>query len=215
MMKSLKFTSLVLALVLSQTAGANALYSWKHKDGTPTFSPDPPPKGVPFVIVGPDLKPIPQPLPGLQQSNGQSNGQNNNSPTQPVAQQSAPQSSTTASSNVAPPKRATDVVMTPAPGSLNTTAQQQTTPASAPKPDWKPVIYADDPNPGRKTSVTKTRSTEAASPADQVSVECLDVKQQVLLLESKFANAESAAEMDAAIVSLSSYKRHNKGLCGL
>jgi len=69
MMKSLKFTSLLLALVLSQTAGANALYSWKHKDGTPTFSPDPPPKGVPYVIVGPDLKPIPQPLPGLQQGN--------------------------------------------------------------------------------------------------------------------------------------------------
>jgi len=206
-MKSLKFTSLLLALVLSQTAGANALYSWKHKDGTPTFSPDPPPKGVPYVIVGPDLKPIPQPLPGLQQGNDNIN--------QPVAQPGAPQSSNTVSANAAPVKNATDIVMTPAPGTANTAAQQQPAPAAAAKPEWKPVRYADDPNPDQKRSVAKARREEVAAPVDQISSECLDVKQQILMLESKFANAVTASEMDAAIVSLSSYKRHNKGLCGL
>ena len=36
----------------------NALYQWETKNGTPTYSPDPPPKGVKYVVVGPDLKPL-------------------------------------------------------------------------------------------------------------------------------------------------------------
>ncbi len=240
-MKSLKFTSVVLTLALSQAVGANALYSWKHKDGTPTFSPDPPPKGVPYVIVGPDLKPIPQPLPGLQQGNNQgtsptnngpiNNGQVNNSQSQPVTQQPLPQpaannqatvpAATNAApvANAAPVKRSGDIVMTPAPGSLNNAAPQQpaaNVPATAPQPDWKPVRYADDPNPRQSTSVATAR-TAAPEPAqaDQISVECLEVKQQLLTLESKFANAVTATEMDSAIVGINSYKKAKKGLCGL
>lgn len=37
----------------------NALYQWKGKDGTPTYSPDPPPAGVDYVIVDANLEPLP------------------------------------------------------------------------------------------------------------------------------------------------------------
>ena len=210
-MKSLKFTSVVLALVLSQAAGANVLYSWKHKDGTPTFSPDPPPKGVPYVIVGPDLKPIPQPLPGLQQDNDQGNSQ---SP--PVAQENVPLPSTNPTS-AAPVKSASDVVMTPAPGSIDSTPAQPAAAASTPAPatDWKPVRYADDPNPGNNSTATKAPTSEIVPTDNRISAACLDMKQQLLVLESKFANAVSAADMDTAIVGINSFRKANKGLCGL
>jgi len=226
-MKSLKFTSVVLTLALSQAVGANALYSWKHKDGTPTFSPDPPPKGVPYVIVGPDLKPIPQPLPGLQQGDDQNSGNGNsqsNSSEQspPVAQQNVPESATSSAATIsptasaaattnAPVKRGGDIVMTPAPGSADATAPA----ASAAKSDWKPVMYADDPNPDANTPVEIPPAAEVPASDNQISAECLDVKQQLLTLESKFANAESATEMDNAIVGINSYRKAKKGLCGL
>jgi len=217
-MKSLKFTSVVLALILSQMAGANALYSWKHKDGTPTFSPDPPPKGVPYVIVGPDLKPIPQPLPGLNQNNNQNN---NAGQSQSIAQQAQSQPSVNAlppaSISATPAKRAGDIVMTPAPGSAGEAAKPQpalNTPEAA-KPDWKPVMYADDPNPARNNPVTSATTAPEPTAASRITVECLDVKQQLLMLESKFANAATATEMDTAIVNINSYRKAKKGLCGL
>jgi hypothetical protein len=46
------------ALSISLAANAGNLYSWKAKDGTPTYSPDPPPPGTVYTIVGPDLEPI-------------------------------------------------------------------------------------------------------------------------------------------------------------
>lgn len=212
-MKLLKLTSLVLTLLLSQLAGANVLYSWKHSDGTPTFSPDPPPKGVPYVIVGPDLKPIPQPLPGLRQSNP--------AQSQPLVPQSAPQAAAgVAATAAAPVKKASDIVMTPAPGSV-AASPQKTSPQIAPETppaDWKPVTYANDPNPARNTppaSAQPTATTPVPAPAGHISAECLNVKQQLLVLESKFANAVTATEMDTAVVMLSNYKKNNKGLCGL
>ena len=52
------------AFLLASTVNAqldnNALYQWETRNGTPTYSPDPPPKGVDYVIVGPDLKPLAQ-----------------------------------------------------------------------------------------------------------------------------------------------------------
>lgn len=38
---------------------ADALYQWKTKDGTPTYSPDPPPAGVDYTVVDADLNPLP------------------------------------------------------------------------------------------------------------------------------------------------------------
>lgn len=49
----------------------NALYQWDTKNGTPTYSPDPPPKGVKYIVVGPDLQPLvqqPAPLTDDQRS---------------------------------------------------------------------------------------------------------------------------------------------------
>jgi len=67
-MKLLALVSMLLALV-THTAGANPLYQWIEKDGTPTFSPDPPPKGVDYTIVGPDLEPLTgQPVPSINLS---------------------------------------------------------------------------------------------------------------------------------------------------
>lgn len=36
----------------------NALYQWVTKDGTPTYSPDPPPDGVDYVVVDSNLQPM-------------------------------------------------------------------------------------------------------------------------------------------------------------
>jgi len=105
--------ALVLSFALAQAASANVLYSWTHSDGTPTFSPDPPPKGVPYVVVGPDLQPLPN-----QSAPAASAPQ-----LQPLAQQAIPQ--LPAATNV---KRAGDIVMTPAPGSLDASAPSNTAP---------------------------------------------------------------------------------------
>lgn len=50
----------------------NALYQWETQNGTPTYSPDPPPKGVKYIVVGPDLQPLaqqPAPLTDAQRAN--------------------------------------------------------------------------------------------------------------------------------------------------
>lgn len=46
----------LLAFSLPATAGN--LYSWTSEDGTPTYSPEAPPPGTVYTIVGPDLEPI-------------------------------------------------------------------------------------------------------------------------------------------------------------
>ncbi len=50
--------ALACLLAFSLSANAGNLYSWNSADGTPTYSPDPPPPGTVYTIVGPDLEPI-------------------------------------------------------------------------------------------------------------------------------------------------------------
>lgn len=201
MMKLLKFTSVMFTALLlaqitgvAQTAGANNLYSWAHDDGTPTFSPDPPPKGVPYVIVGPDLQPLPD--------------QNASPAAANVAAQPAATPATQANNS--------GLVLTPAPGDANSAAPA--TAAAKPKSAWKPVKYADDPNPGANQPVFTARAAtpETIVPeTTQVSAECLTLKEKLMLLENQFANAVSAAQMDTAVVRLNTFRKQNKGHCGL
>lgn len=62
MKKYINFILLALLIVVShQPVSAldnDALYQWTTADGTPTYSPDPPPPGIEFVVVGADLKPL-------------------------------------------------------------------------------------------------------------------------------------------------------------
>lgn len=207
-MKSLKFTSVIAALLVSYATGANQLYSWKHTDGTPTFSPDPPPKGVPYEIVGRDL----QPLPAQPSASDVAANQIPQIPNTPSLNTPA-----IAAANAPAIKRAGDIVMTPAPGSDNS-AQAPANPALKPAPDWKPVKYADDPNPDANQPVFSARNATADTitpPVNQISAECLDVRQQLMLLESQFANAVTGAEMDTAVVRLNTFRNQNKGYCGL
>ena len=191
-MKLLALVSMLLALV-THTAGANPLYQWIEKDGTPTFSPDPPPKGVDYTIVGPDLEPLTgQPVPSITPQAAQ--------PASSVAKP-AP-----VASNLAAP-----VVLTPAP-------QDVVQPVKKPKSKWKPVQYADDPNPQRvRTPATTGSTTTSASitaPLTRVSDECLRIKQQQLILESQFAGAHNPQDMDQAILKLNRFNKEIKGTCG-
>lgn len=205
-MKLLKLLSTLLALLVSSTSAANPLYSWTTKDGTPTYSPDPPPKGVSYEIVGADL----QPLAGK--------------PVTPTTAQPQPQSlqNTAITGNAAG-----NLVLTPSPGSTAKPATTKTA-AKSPSSKWKPVIYADDPNP--TTNKPKVNAAGAApvtdptqsiqpvnqvSPVNQLSEACLSVRKQIILLEGQFANALTARQMDDAIVRLNVFRNQNKGHCGL
>lgn len=192
-MKSLKLPSmLVILLFISGAAAASPLYSWTTKDGTPTYSTDPPPKGVSYEIVGPDLQPL--------------KGQ----PVNPATAAALPKSTAPASDSAV----AENVVLTPAPGS-NTTAVKKK--SSQPRAKWKPVIYADDPNPNSaKPEINTAAAIPQAAPAvNKISEECLGVRQKLLLLESEFANAITAKQMDDAVVQLSVFRKENQGNCGL
>ncbi len=147
------------ALSMSLAANAGNLYSWKAPDGTPTYSPDPPPPGTVYTIVGPDLEPI--------------------------------------SRYKEPPSQAQ-------------TANKATPPA-APKPKWKPVLYADAPASGgqpepvrtSRSSVAETEPASAAATAKPGSLsQCLQLRRLIATLENSFARATSNAEMDQAILSL-------------
>ncbi len=186
---------ILMALLHSSGANANNLYQWTGSDGTPTYSPDPPPKGVPFTMVGPDLKPI--------QSQAQS------APTD----QQTPQA-TAGSQNPMVTTRKSNLVMTPDPSS-GTEAPNS---VAKPKPSWKPVKYADDPNPDDAGPVFKNKTVTAASispPVNRITGECLTIKQRQLVLESQFANAQTATEMDQAVLRLSAFQKQNKGQCGI
>ncbi len=207
-MKSLKNISMLAALLVAQVAVAGPLYQWTTADGTPTYSPDPPPEGTDYIIVGPDLLPLAgQPVAGANLAKPQV--------TQPAA---APAAVTGA-------KKSADVVMTPAPGAAAKPApvqaplQAPVTPVkTTPKTRWKPVQYANDPNPGGAKPVFNTQEAAPAAvtaPVSTVSSVCLNIRQQLSLLESQFANAYSATEMDNAIVRLNQFRIQNKGECGL
>jgi len=49
----------VVLLGLSSAAFSGTLYQWVGKDGTPTYSPDPPPEGFSFTLVDDNLEPLP------------------------------------------------------------------------------------------------------------------------------------------------------------
>ncbi len=191
MMKAL----LVVSLFLAQGAVANPLYSWVTKDGTPTYSPDPPPDGVDYVIVGPDLLPLQgQPVAPSQPA----------AATNPVA----------ANNNVAAP---VSNLANPVAAAAQITKSRSTTTKS----NWKPVVYADDPNPqtpirGQAQEPGITAPVEpVTAPVTRVSAQCRNIKQQLLLLESQFANAFSAQQMDQAIVRWHRFVKQNQGNCGL
>ena len=199
-MKLLAYIPALLAIVLHvQLASANSLYQWTGKDGTPTYSPDPPPKGVQYTIVGPDL----QPLTG--QPAATSPNQNINSgPTQlsldNVTEQEPVENST--------PKK-NNVVIAPTPKSL---------PQEAPKTEWKPVKYADAPSSSTNQPVLTGKAVATASissPVSTISDQCLSIKQQLLILEGQFANAQTAQEMDQAVLRLSNLQKSNRDQCGL
>ncbi len=198
--------SAIVAILSSQAAHATTLYQWTGSDGTPTYSPDPPPKGVSYTIVGADLQPIQGQAPVTQTA------------AQPkVPAQALPNPQPTAQPSTALPtpftaNRKSNVVIVPAPGSAE---QPQTTPKKSKTP-WKPVKYADDPNPGANQPVI-TRATELENvepPLSSVSSQCIAIKQKRLALEGLFANAQTAKEMDDAILRLSKFRKQTDGMCG-
>ncbi len=195
-MKSLRLLSTLFMLLFCSAVTASPLYSWTTKDGTPTYSPDPPPKGVSYVIVGPDLKP----LAGQPVTPGAPSPSENKTPTTTAATSS-------------------NLVLTPSPGSKSNATK---TSAKSPSSKWKPVVYADDPNPtANKPKISAAVSAPVEDPLQsnqqtiQYSKECFKVRQKVLLLESQFANALTAQQMDDAIVRLNVFRNENKGNCGL
>ena len=198
-MKLLAYIPALLAIVLhAPLANANSLYQWTSKDGTPTYSPDPPPKGVQYTVVGPDLQPLAgQPAAPTSATPNNALGK---LPLQNTTQQKAAENNTVQKSKV---------VIAPTPKSL---------PEKAPTPKWKPVKYADAPNAEQEQPVftgNVVTSSTIDSPVTTVSDECLTIKQQLLILEGQFANAHTAQEMDQAVLRLSNYQKSNKGQCGL
>ena len=198
-MKSLAVVSMLLALA-SYSASASPLYQWTGPDGTPTFSPDPPPKGVKYTIVGPDLQPLAN-QPALTPT-----------ATATAATPAKPSPASTA------PAKAGSIVLTPAPQSAQQATSQTNEQPTIKKPatQWKPVKYADDPNPNADKPVftTRTQATATVTPMTRVSDECLRLKQQQLILESQFAGARTAEDMDSAILKLNAFNKQNKGNCG-
>lgn len=57
-MRKLISLATLFFLFAAHNASAGQLYQWHTKDGTPTYSPDPPGKGVPYTVVGDDLEPL-------------------------------------------------------------------------------------------------------------------------------------------------------------
>ncbi|MEM7258798.1 MAG: hypothetical protein AAF404_15595 [Pseudomonadota bacterium] len=181
MRKNIIVTLLTLAALSAGPAMAqlpeNALYQWLHKDGTPTYSPDPPPAGIKYVVVDADLNPLPvQPAPAA-----------------------------TAATGGAP---------APAPAALP--APQKAI------PKWKPVRYAQDPNLANKTA-SQAPSAPPVTPAQEsmtrlapapISAECLQLKRETQILESYFAEAKTAAEMDQAILKLQKKNNSFRQQCG-
>ena len=111
--------------------------------------------------------------------------------------------------------------MTPAPGGKIKTANPKASNSSS-SSKWKPVVYANDPNPkANQPEISAATSTAESDPArtqqqvSQVSEECFQVRQKIMLLESQFANALTAQQMDDAIVRLNVFRNENKGYCGL
>ncbi len=146
----------------------NALYQWTGKDGTPTYSPEPPPAGVDYVVVDADLNPLP-----VQQKRESATAP----PTRvqvpltapakapPVALYQWTSKNGTPTYSPEPPQAGVDYVVvdadlnplpvqpkresattTPTRVQVPLTAPAKAAPVKpAPEPKWKPVMYAEDP----------------------------------------------------------------------
>jgi len=177
-----------LALTGSQVI-AGSLYQWTGKDGTPTYSPDPPPDGVNYEIVGADLKP-------LQTHAGSSQADAEPAP-----------ATTTLSQPISPIAKST----------ADTQAQQKQVP-SKPVVPWKPVKYADDPKtqaPPRVAAAAVNKNTTKPTIAQNDSPACTLAKQQRAMLESEFAKATTDENMDRAILKLRDQKQIYQSACKL
>lgn len=177
-MNTLNKIAALLLLSLLSPAFAGQLYQWVGKDGTPTYSPDPPPDGLSYTVVGDNLEPLPeQPATGSVQT---------------VSKKTAPESNT---ENQLPKKNPVAAV-----------------------PKWEPVRYANDPTikqpeeqTGKKTTVA---SASLDTPVKYVSPECVAMKRDQMILESRFAQAKSDREMDEAILKLGAHTAEQRRVCG-
>ena len=197
-----------LAIGITLTAGfsasvqANNLYQWTTSDGTPTYSPDPPPAGVDYQIVGPDLKPLPKQIDF----------------TQPPTAAAAKTPKSTVKSPVVPSTQQQPTAKTvPQPSKQATTGTAATEPATTkPAKPWKPVRYADNPNaPAKKPAKAPAQLSEDPVSIARNSPECVSAKQEMLLLEGRFAQAQTDQEMDQAVLLLRDHKSTLQAACKL
>jgi len=217
-MKKIALAASVVALHISAlhaTASAATLYQWTGEDGTPTYSVEPPPRGIPFVVIGPDLKPA--------ANQGAATAPTAVAKTAPAAAPK-PAQPTTADTPVVPSNfsKPTGVVIAPTPGGVDQKPNKPVIqPAAAkpapPKTKWKPVVYADDPNPQRQAKPTAITPEPVAANDNNglITSECMQVRKHLVMLEGLFANASTPESMDKAVVELSRFKRNNAKTCNL
>lgn len=181
-------TGLLMAASLCAPSYAGTLYQWTGKDGTPTYSPDPPPAGVKYELVGDDLKPLPK----------------NVDMSKPVKIANKPAAANRASNaSVAPAQQPAAQTVIPQP-----MAKKPVTP-------WKPVRYANDPTPRAKKPVKAPKRTQDPAAVASVSPECKQARQKMVLLESQFAQALTDEQMDAAVLQLSAHKPALQSACNI
>lgn len=165
--------SLALPALGNAALDNNTLYKWETKNGTPTYSPDPPPKGVDYVVVGADLQPLaqqPTPLTDAERS----------SPSNTISEAKTANAKTVQKAE--PVKKWKPVRYANAP---ETSAQPIIKAKKTPETAAKPTVIAD-----------------IATPIAFESEECLAIKREKLVFESQFTRAKTNAEMDSAILSL-------------
>jgi len=223
-MNKIALAASVVALqiaALNMQAFAATLYQWTGEDGTPTYSVEPPPRGVQFVVIGSDLKPTPN-QPSANQPSANQNGMAATQVTSPTAQPKADVAAGTVNAQALPSNfsKPTGVVIAPTPAGMAQTPNKINQPTAAkpaaPKTKWKPVVYADDPNPQRKPEPAVAVPTPATNnDSGLITSECMQVRKHLAMLEGVFANASTPESMDRAVIELSRFKRKNAQVCNL
>ncbi len=220
----------------------NALYQWTGKDGTPTYSPDPPPSGVDYIVVDAELNPLPvQPPrvqtpppntdsapaeagpPALYRWTGKDGTPTYSPDPPPIGIDYVAVDADLNPLNVQPPRQETAVAGVP---SIAPSAAIQTLAPQKSIPKWKPVRYAQDPaklaaKKNREnsqiagTEVEKTSKDSTTSPGrEPLSMECQQIRHEARVLESYFAEAATATEMDQAILKLQQKTQEFRSQCG-
>jgi len=219
-MNKIAFAASIVALqiaALNMQASAATLYQWTGEDGTPTYSVEPPPRGVQFVVIGSDLKPKAN-QPAANQNDAMPAALSGATTIQPKAEvPSGAANAPVVPSNFSKP---TGVVIAPTPGGVdqapNTPSQPSAAKPAAPKTKWKPVVYADDPNPQRKPEPSVATPTPTTNnDTGLITSECMQVRKHLAMLEGVFANASTPESMDRAVIELSRFKRKNARACNL